>query len=56
MSFLIFLELETVIKKTLLMSLTPTATFVSDTEDEGKCGGIRTWTLTFAFVFLTDDI
>ena len=39
------------------MSLTPTATFVSDMEeDEGESDGIRKWTLTFAFVFPTGDI
>lgn len=40
----------------LWMSLTPTATFISDTEDKGKIGGIRKWTLTFAFVFFIGDI
>lgn len=38
------------------MSLTPAATFISDTEDKGKIGGIRKRTLTFAFVFFIGDI
>lgn len=39
------------------MSLMPIDNFSSDMEeDEGKSGGIRKWTLTFATIFLIGDI